>query len=104
MWRALRQRGVGWKAHRQVPIGPFSADFFLPVARLVIEVDGETHGDASRDVARDAWFEARGVRVLRVRNADVMENIEGVLAAIVLAAPPPHPSPPPRGGRGKEGQ
>jgi very-short-patch-repair endonuclease len=102
LWRALREAELGVRVRRQVPLGPFIADFFLPAAKLVIEVDGPTHDDPAADARRDDWFAGRGVQVLRVTNADVVGNVEGVvgqIAAVVAARQPPHPNTPPRGGR-----
>lgn len=95
LWSALRGAALGAKARRQVPLGPFIADFYIPAARLAVEVDGMTHDDPAADARRDAWLAARGVRVLRVRNEDVMRNLEGVRdrIAALIPAPPPRPSP-----------
>ena len=102
LWRALRDRQLGTRVRRQVPLGPFIADFYLPAFRLVIEVDGETHAAASADVSRDAWFAGNGVRVLRFTNREVLKNLEGVVAAIAAELPgPPPPRPSPARGEGE---
>jgi very-short-patch-repair endonuclease len=98
LWRALREADLGGRVRRQVPLGPFIADFYIPAAKLVVEVDGATHDDAAADARRDAWFMERGAKVLRVTNGDVVRNLEGVMTAIALliasrAALPPQPSP-----------
>jgi len=105
LWNALRRDALGLKARRQVPLGPYIADFYVPAVRLVIELDGHTHvdADADADAARDAWFAAHGVRVLRFSNDEVMRNLPGVLAAIQAAAPPPSPTLPRKGGGGADG-
>lgn len=90
LWLWLRKPGIaGLRFRRQVPIGPYIVDFFCPQRRLVVEVDGGQHAsdeDAAHDRARDAWLSAQGYRVIRVWNNDVMENIDGVCAAITEAA------------------
>ena len=63
-------------------------------ARLIIEVDGGQHAEARADADRDRAISARGWRILRFWNNDVLANTEGVLATI-LAALGPHPVPPP---------
>jgi len=85
LWSKLRNRQVGnLKFRRQVWIGPFIADFFSAEARLLVEVDGDTHADTeAQDQRRSAWLSSEGYRVLRFSNADVMENIEGVVEAIL---------------------
>jgi very-short-patch-repair endonuclease len=82
LWRALREAPLGIRVRRQVPLGPFIADFYIPAAKLAIEVDGATHDDPAADAARDAWFAAHGARVLRVTNDEVKRNLDGVLSAI----------------------
>jgi very-short-patch-repair endonuclease len=65
MWRLLRDRRfAGVKFRRQVPIGPFIADFACTQHRLAVELDGGQHGSAS-DERRDAFLAARGWRVIR---------------------------------------
>ena len=104
LWIALRQRQIGGaKFRRQVPLGPYVADFACLEARLVIEADGGQHAwQAGADAKRDAWFAARGYRVLRFWNNEVFENLEGVVGVVAQALEgSPHPGPPPQGGREK---
>jgi very-short-patch-repair endonuclease len=71
LWRGLRGRGIGAKFRRQVPIGPFVADFVCVDARLVVELDGPPHDRPEQqlhDRNRDAWLRAQGWRVLRFSN------------------------------------
>jgi len=93
LWLQLRQgRRRGYAFRRQHPIGPFIADFACIRARLVIELDGATHGsDAERayDARRDAYLRAHGWRVQRYANFDVYENLHGVLESIYRDMPPP---------------
>ncbi len=98
----------GFKFRRQAVIGPHIADFLCPAAKLVVEVDGDTH-EPEADRRRDAALAGHGLRVLHVGNGDVMTNIEGVAEAIRTAlhassvrADRPHPNPSPEG-EGLEG-
>ncbi|MCP3734360.1 endonuclease domain-containing protein [Sphingomonas sp. RP10(2022)] len=97
LWTALRaKRFGGVKFSRQVVIGPFIADFVARSAKLIVEVDGDTHSDQARDGRRTAWLHQRGYRVIRFGNTDVMDNLEGVLGVIGDAlgtAPLPNPLP-----------
>ncbi|MCX5518696.1 endonuclease domain-containing protein [Kaistia defluvii] len=90
LWLRLRARAVeGLKFRRQVPIGPFIVDFFCAERRLVVEIDGSQHfaeAAIAADARRTAWLEARGFRVLRLTNPDVMNNVEAVYRAIADAA------------------
>ena len=84
LWRELRGRRLGgFKFRRQQPIGPYIADFFCPAAKLVVELDGETHlGREEKDAARQAYLESLGYRVLRFWNPDVYDELEAVREAI----------------------
>ena len=100
LWRNLSNGQLGgWKFRRQQVIGWAIADFVCPSARLIVEVDGDTH-DAEADAARDAVLARRGYRVVRVTNDDVVRNVEGVKVAILQALDRwdrPHPNPSPEG-------
>ena len=106
LWRHLRaDRFQGAKFRRQVVIGSYIADFACRYPRmLIVEVDGDTHGDrADYDARRTRELEARGYRVVRFTNDDVRTNFEGVLGAIAKAlALPLSPALSPKGERGKE--
>jgi len=86
MWRLLRDRRLdGVKFRRQVPVGPFIADFASIEYRLVIELDGGQHAESSFDARRDVFLTERGWRVVRFWNVDVMKNREGVFESIQAA-------------------
>ena len=86
LWYALRDRRfAGFKFRRQVPIGPFIADFVCFEERLVIEVDGGQHAESRRDERRDRWFAANRFRVLHFWNNDVLSNLEGVMTVVAQA-------------------
>ncbi|GIL39207.1 endonuclease domain-containing protein [Roseiterribacter gracilis] len=87
LWRRMRNRALaGCKFRRQLPIGPYFADFACVEAKLVVELDGSQHADAAAyDATRTAYMEAQGWRVLRFWNNEVMQNLDGVLVAIAAA-------------------
>jgi len=94
LWSKLRRKQIDdHRFRRQVPIGPYIADFVCLEQRLVIEVDGGQHSESVKDDIRTAWLGRQGFRVLRFWNNDVLGNTEGVLTVIAqhLAAqcPPP---------------
>ena len=64
-------------------MGPYDVDFFGADAKLVVEVDGGQYAESASDAARTRWLEARGYRVVRFWNNDVLANTEGVLLAIL---------------------
>ncbi len=88
LWACLKSdQLLGAKFRRQAVIGPYIADFACrtPV-KLVVELDGETHGvQTGYDAKRTDYLESRGYRVVRFSNRDVLRNREDVLATIALS-------------------
>jgi very-short-patch-repair endonuclease len=103
LWRLLYPlRTGGFHFRKQAPIGPFIADFACHAARLVIEVDGDSHGTAAgeaHDRRRDEFLRDQGYAILRFTNREVLANGEGVLQVIArtVAAATPLPASPTRG-------
>jgi very-short-patch-repair endonuclease len=113
LWFALKgRRFAAFKFRRQVPIGPYIADFLCFESRLILEVDGGQHAESVRDVERDNWLVRNEFRVLRYWNNDVLQNLEGVLTSLAEQLDrTPHPSsrsretpPSPARGEGKKGE
>jgi very-short-patch-repair endonuclease len=89
LWTRLRNRGLnGFKFVRQASIGAYFADFVCRDEKLIIEVDGATHG-TERELAKDKYrtddLAERGYQILRVSNDDVFHSIDAVLATILAA-------------------
>jgi very-short-patch-repair endonuclease len=84
LWRYLSGSKLGgFKFRRQAIVGNRICDFFCPAKGLIVEVDGETH-DREQDLNRDQKiFEATGFETLRITNADVRGNMDGVLTLIL---------------------
>jgi very-short-patch-repair endonuclease len=83
LWSRLRSRQLeGAKFVRQLPIGPFVADFACRSLMLVIELDGGQHADNPADAERTAHIEAFGYHVIRFWNNEVLSNPDGVLQMI----------------------
>ncbi|MBY9064314.1 endonuclease domain-containing protein [Sphingomonas yunnanensis] len=81
--RALRAAFPYVKWRHQAPIGPFLADMLCLSHHLVVEVDGDTHADAvGYDARRAAAMRELGYTTLRFTEAEVMENIDGVLEQV----------------------
>jgi very-short-patch-repair endonuclease len=86
LWGLLRDRRLeSLKFRRQVPVGPYIADFLCLRHRLIVEADGPFH-DAAADAERDAWLAGEGFRVLRFSNDAIQGDRRTVLDAIVAAA------------------
>ena len=87
MWRLLRNRRLaGFRFRRQHPIGRYIADFYRAVARLVVELDGDTHiGNEEADRVREEYLRARGLRVIRFWNVELADDSDAVLDAVSAA-------------------
>ena len=83
LWLLLRSRRLGGaKFRRQHSLGPYVADFYCTEAHLVVELDGAQHHTVegiADDAVRTRYLEARGTRVLRVTNLEVLTEREAVL-------------------------
>jgi len=86
MWRLLRDRQLDRvKFRRQVPIGPFIADFASIEHQLIVELDGGQHSESLSDARRDDYLVKHGWGVVRFWNNDVMKNREGVFESLQQA-------------------
>jgi very-short-patch-repair endonuclease len=84
LWSELRARRLcGHKFVRQLPIGPYFADFACREALLVVEVDGSQHADSEYDAKRNAFMNANGWSVVRFWNGDVLQEREAVLETVI---------------------
>ena len=84
LWNELRDRRLnGHKFVRQLPIGPYFADFACRELRLVVEIDGSQHADNPRDAIRDAFMTGNGWSVVRFWNVDVLRELPSVLDTIL---------------------
>jgi very-short-patch-repair endonuclease len=99
LWCYLKAHHLdGLAFRRQAPMGRYVVDFVCHAARLIVELDGETHDFDARqqhDAVRDAWLASRGYHVLRFTNEEVLTALEGVLTVIretaatrIRSAPP----------------
>ena len=86
MWDMLRDlRPYGARFRRETPIGPYIADFAWLSARLVVEVDGDSHetlAGRSHDLARDSFMQQQGFTILRFDNAEVIHGADHVFMEI----------------------
>jgi len=86
LWSLLRRKQMaGLRFRRQQTIGPYIVDFYCSAARLVVELDGDQHGEDGRlgyDETRTRWLTAKGCRDLRFSNSDLLHGPQSVLDGI----------------------
>lgn len=93
LWRILRAREFrDLKFRRQVPLGPYIADFVCFEHRLIVELDGGIHEapfyDLARQREREEWLRRQGFKLLRFPNREVENHINQVLQRILADASP----------------
>ncbi|MFZ2969530.1 MAG: endonuclease domain-containing protein [Minisyncoccia bacterium] len=100
LWQKIRNRQLRVKFRRQFSIENFIIDFYCCEARLGIEIDGDSHfiGEEAilKDKARDeTLFKKYKIKVLRFKNTEIAESLEGCINKILEEIPPL--TPPKRG-------
>ena len=88
LWAELRNRQLaGMKFVRQAPVGPYFADFLCRERKIIVEIDGGTHGtdvEIAGDAAREAHLRNLGYRIFCAWNGEIYDNIDGVLDALLV--------------------
>ncbi len=86
LWGALRNDQLGVSFRRQHAIGNYIVDFCSPRQKLIIELDGGQHLEQQEyDRVRTEFLQAKGYRVLRFWNKDVLSDMNGVMKVILEA-------------------
>ena len=86
IWHELRRNNAkGYYFRRQHPIAWYIADFYCHKAKLVIELDGESH-DTEEMKEHDEWrngvMENLEIKVLRFKNEQVFDELDKVIEEI----------------------
>jgi len=80
LWDILKSKNLdGRKFRRQHSIGNYIVDFCCPSEKLIIELDGDPHGEYHKieeDANRDKYLESLGFAVLRFENRFVFQDPE----------------------------
>ena len=86
LWIELKAKRLGGHHFvRQLPIGPYIADFACRRAKLIVEVDGSRHAESTRDRRRDEYLRSEGWSTLRFWNTDVLKQRRSVCETILAA-------------------
>ncbi len=108
MWYYLKDRRLkGFKFRRQVPIGPYIADFVCQQKSLIVECDGGQHNlheEKIADQSRTMFLQQRGYAVIRFWNHEIIYKTYSVLSEILkyLSPSPSLRSTSPAEGRGEK--
>ncbi len=86
LWTKIRRKQLkGCQFYRQKNIGNYIVDFYCPVAKLIIEIDGGQHYSkegTKKDKIRDNYMARLGFTVFRFSDREIFENINGALERI----------------------
>ncbi|WP_186708878.1 endonuclease domain-containing protein [Euhalothece natronophila] len=89
IWKSYL-RSFPYRVYRQRPIENFIVDFYCPQLKLVIEIDGESHYTENAqdyDRERTQILQGYGLKVIRFKNDDVLNNLTGVVNLIEKMIP-----------------
>ena len=85
LWSHVRKNYLGFRTRRQHPICIYVVDFYCHRIKLVIEIDGEVHGEELNqvlDLERETILKDFGLHIIRFTNHQVLNHIEDVLSDI----------------------
>jgi len=95
LWAQLRRKQIlGCKFYRQFGIGEYIADFYCPLKKIIVEVDGEYHNTietSEYDVIRDNYLNEFDIKIIHVSNQDIYYKLDDVLQIIeaeIMKRPP----------------
>ena len=78
-WKLLSYKKLDLKFLKQKPIGRFILDFYCSKLLLAIEIDGDSHDKKENyDKGRDLYLEQRGIKTIRFKNEEIINNINEV--------------------------
>jgi very-short-patch-repair endonuclease len=90
LWSKVRNNQLGFKIKRQYSVGPYVLDFYCPLKKLAIEIDGSQHIENKEyDVERTDYLSVFGIKVIRFWNNEINVNIDGVINKIISELDPP---------------
>jgi very-short-patch-repair endonuclease len=87
LWSKLRAGQTGYKFKRQYGIGKYIVDFYAPLLKLIIEVDGRTHDyddQVAYDKERQKYLESLSIKIKRFNSKEIFDNIDSVVEQIWL--------------------
>ena len=88
LWLRLKNSQTGLKFRRQHSIGGYIVDFYCPVKKLAIEIDGPQHftkENMKYDKIRSEYLDGLNIKVLRFTNLEINNEMEKVLEKIRIS-------------------
>jgi len=92
-WSQVRNRQLnGMRFLRQYSFGPYILDFYCPLIKLAVELDGGQHNKRDNreyDSFRSEYLKAHGIEVIRFWDNEVLLDIQGILNKLIIKITPP---------------
>lgn len=85
LWKKIRSSKLGHKFDRQYSIGGYVLDFYCPMKRVAIEIDGGIHQTRKEyDQYRDKWLKGTDIKVIHFADPEISGNIQTVIAKLIV--------------------
>jgi very-short-patch-repair endonuclease len=86
-WNGLRKMPFyeSLTFNRKKPIGNYIVDFYCHRLHLVVEIDGDSHGQTEtqlKDIERTRFLQSQGLTVLRFTNSEIDKSLDAVMVEI----------------------
>jgi very-short-patch-repair endonuclease len=84
-WKTFKDKNkLGFDIDRQVIIGNYIVDFFIPELGLVFEIDGSSHENkVEYDAERDSFMRCLNLQVVRIPDIDIKNNLGSVYSFVL---------------------
>lgn len=89
LWSRIRRKQLNnFQFYRQKPLGNYIVDFYCPVKKLAIEIDGGQHYEngeiVKEDQAREKFLiDVMKLKIIRFTNIDILRNLNSVMDKII---------------------
>ena len=89
LWNRLRKKQINnLQFYRQKPLGDYIVDFYCPIKKLIIEIDGGQHYENGEIIKKDKerekfLIQTLKLKVLRFTNTDIIKNLTSVIDKIM---------------------
>jgi very-short-patch-repair endonuclease len=83
LWSKLKDKQLGVVVQAQSVVLGYVLDFWISSCSLCVEIDGPCHDSRKGyDLKRDLVLKEKGIDTMRFKAAEVMNNLNAVLALI----------------------
>ena len=86
-WLEFKEKKLlGYDIDRQVIIGNYIVDFFIPELGLVFEIDGESHNyKGEYDIIRENFLKSLHLGIVHFEDIAIKKAMDGVVGQVMLS-------------------